>query len=149
MNSEMADNSMAQFVYGVDILQQKEVASTVSYPVLLIPVLIRSSMCTYMYVSLYMCVYICEFFFIGARIEPYNRKSHPETVDTTYTFTTQVTSLSDDDVGNYTCLAKVRPEPLSTYLTGIGKLSGKTELRISEMNYDRGFFFNNNYNSPI
>ena len=47
VNSETADNSMAQFVYGVDILQEIEVASTVSDPVLLIPVLIRPSMCTF------------------------------------------------------------------------------------------------------
>ena len=66
--------------------------------------------------------------------------SHPEILGTTYTFTIQVTYLSDDDVGNYTCLATARRGPLSTYLTGTGELSGKTELRIGEMNYGRDFF---------
>ena len=62
--------------------------------------------------------------------------SHLEIVGATYTFTTQVMSLSDDDVGVYTCLARVRPEPLATYLTGTGELSGKIELRIGEMHCD-------------
>ena len=73
--------------------------------------------------------------------------SHPERVGTTYNFTTRVISLSDDDVGIYTCIARVRSGPLSTYLTGTGELSGKTELRIGEMHCDRNFFKNNNYNS--
>ena len=69
-------------------------------------------------------------------MEQYSESVLSEIVDTTCTFTTQVMSLSDDDVGVYTCLARVRPVPLSTYLTGIGELSGKTELRIGEMHCD-------------
>ena len=47
----MGHKLMAQFVSIVDIIQHREVVSTVSYPVLLIPMLTRSSM--YIFVSYY------------------------------------------------------------------------------------------------
>ena len=47
MKSEMVKSSMAQFVSFVDLLHLREGAFTVSYPVQLIPMLIRSSMCTF------------------------------------------------------------------------------------------------------
>ena len=47
MKLAMADSSMAQFAYGVDGVHLREAVSVVSYPVQLIPVSIRSSMCTF------------------------------------------------------------------------------------------------------
>ena len=47
MKSEMVKSSMAQFVSFVDGVHQREGVSAVSYPVQLIPVLIRPSMCTF------------------------------------------------------------------------------------------------------
>ena len=40
---------------------------------------------------------------------------------TTYKLTTQVNSFDDNDVGNYTCNATVRPKPSAIYLTGMGQ----------------------------
>ena len=44
--SEMGDSFMVQFVCGADLVQQKEVISTVNYPALIIPMLTRPSMLT-------------------------------------------------------------------------------------------------------
>ena len=57
---------------------------------------------------------------------------NPVISGTTFTFTTEVKSFSDSDVGNYTCSATVRPGPSSSYLTGTGEQSGKIEIVISE-----------------
>ena len=46
MKSEMGNSFMVQFVCGADIVQDKEVISTVNYPVLLTPMLARPSMLT-------------------------------------------------------------------------------------------------------
>ena len=51
---------------------------------------------------------------------------------TTFTYTTQVNSFGDNDVGNYTCNATVRPGPTATFLTGGGELSGGIEILIGE-----------------
>ena len=40
---------------------------------------------------------------------------------TTFTFGTTVNSFSEEDIGNYSCTATVRPQP-STFLTGTGQL---------------------------
>jgi hypothetical protein len=56
--------------------------------------------------------------------------SQPSISGTTFNFTTRVKSFSDDDAGNYTCSATVRPGQSSPYLTGTGELSGKVELAI-------------------
>ena len=49
-----------------------------------------------------------------------------------FTFSTEVSSFGNNDVGNYTCSAAVRPRPSSPYLTESNELSGRIELRISE-----------------
>ena len=48
--------------------------------------------------------------------------SNPVIKDIAYKFTTQVTSFGDNDVGNYTCNATVRPKSSAIYLTGMGQL---------------------------
>ena len=58
--------------------------------------------------------------------------SNPTIVGTTFTYTSQVISLGDSDVGTYTCNATVRPRPTSTYLTGTGELSGTIQIIIGE-----------------
>jgi hypothetical protein len=76
--------------------------------------------------------------------------SHPTLSGTTFTFTTRVKSFSDDDAGNYTCSATVRPGQSSPYLTETGELSGKAELTIigiGEMHYDHFFNIATNNNS--
>ena len=40
---------------------------------------------------------------------------------TTFTFGATVNSFSEGDIGNYSCIATVRPQP-STFLTGTGEL---------------------------
>ena len=47
--------------------------------------------------------------------------SNPEIEGTAYKLTTQIISFDDDDVGNYTCNATVRPLS-EVYLTGMGQL---------------------------
>ena len=51
---------------------------------------------------------------------------------TTFSYTTQVNSFGDSDVGNYTCNATVTPGPTATFLTGGGELSGGIEILIGE-----------------
>ena len=48
--------------------------------------------------------------------------SNPEIEGTAYKLTTQIISFGDNDVGNYTCNATVRPLPSAVYLTGMGQL---------------------------
>ena len=48
--------------------------------------------------------------------------SNPEIEGTAYKLTTRVISFDDDDIGNYTCNARVRPSPSAVYLTGMGQL---------------------------
>ena len=48
--------------------------------------------------------------------------SNPEIEGTAYKLTTQVISFGDEDVGNYTCNATVKPSPSAVYLTGMGHL---------------------------
>ena len=48
--------------------------------------------------------------------------SNPEIEGTAYKLTTRVISFGDDDVGNYTCNATVKPSPSAVYLTGMGQL---------------------------
>ena len=42
---------------------------------------------------------------------------------TTFTYTTQLNSFGKNDFGNYTCMATIRPQPTSAYLTGTDVLS--------------------------
>ena len=58
--------------------------------------------------------------------------ANPSISGTTFTYTTQVISFGDNDVGNYTCTATIRPQAASTYLTGSGTLSGRIEIVIGE-----------------
>ena len=46
--------------------------------------------------------------------------SNPEIEGTAYKLTTRIKSFDDDDVGNYTCNATVRPLP-AVYLIGMGQ----------------------------
>ena len=46
----------------------------------------------------------------------------PTVTGTTFTYTTQFNSFERSDSGNYTCNATVRPQPSSTYLTGMGTM---------------------------
>ena len=48
--------------------------------------------------------------------------SNPEIEGTAYKLTTRIKSFDDDDVGNYTCNATVRPSSSANYLTGMGEL---------------------------
>ena len=47
--------------------------------------------------------------------------SGPTVNSTTFTYTTQLNSFGRNDSGNYTCTATVRPQPTSTFLTGMGR----------------------------
>ena len=47
----------------------------------------------------------------------------PRVSDTTITYTAHLNSFQRSDFGNYTCLATIRPQPSSTYITGIDALS--------------------------
>ena len=55
--------------------------------------------------------------------------SHPDLLGTIFIYSTEVKFFDDNDAGNYTCMATVRRGPFSIFLTGIGELSGKIELR--------------------
>jgi hypothetical protein len=48
--------------------------------------------------------------------------SNPKIEGTTYRLSVHVNSFGDNDVGNYTCNATVRPIPSALYLTGMGQL---------------------------
>ena len=47
----------------------------------------------------------------------------PRVSDTTITYTAQLNSFQRSDFGNYTCLATIRPQSSSIYITGIDALS--------------------------
>ena len=47
----------------------------------------------------------------------------PRVSDTTITYTAQLNSFQRSNFGNYTCSATIRPQPSSTYVTGIDALS--------------------------
>ncbi len=42
----------------------------------------------------------------------------PIVTGSTFTYTTQLKSFERNDFGNYTCIATIRPRPISTHLTG-------------------------------
>ena len=48
---------------------------------------------------------------------------------TTFTYTIQLDSFGRSDSGNYTCTATVRPQPTSTYLTGIAVTSNANNIK--------------------
>ena len=49
---------------------------------------------------------------------------------TTFTYTIVVSSFHRSDSRNYTCVATIRPKPLSVYLYGTGKLSSN-QIRVT------------------
>lgn len=49
-----------------------------------------------------------------------------------FTYTAQVNSFGDSDIGNYTCVATVEAQPNSVYLTGRGELSNIIEITIGK-----------------
>ena len=56
--------------------------------------------------------------------------SNPAISGTVYNFITHVNSFGDIDIGNYTCMATVRPQTTLTYLTGTSELSNTTKITI-------------------
>ena len=54
----------------------------------------------------------------------------PTVAGKTFTYTIQLESFGNDDIGNYTCTATVRPQPPSTFLTGSGEQLDTAELII-------------------
>ena len=48
--------------------------------------------------------------------------SDPEISGTNFTYTAQVNSFGEGDVGNYTCTATIGPRPSLTFLTGMSHL---------------------------
>ena len=59
--------------------------------------------------------------------------SNPIIEGTSFTYTSQVISFDDSDVGTYTCNATVKPRSSSPFLTGIGELvSNSIEIVISK-----------------
>ena len=52
----------------------------------------------------------------------------PTVTGTTFTYTTQLNSFGRSDSGNYSCNATVRPQPSSTYLTGISTMLDKARI---------------------
>ena len=59
--------------------------------------------------------------------------SNPEIEGTAYKLTTLIKSFDDNDVGNYTCNATIKPLSSAIYLTGMGQLvSSPFEIVISK-----------------
>ncbi len=56
----------------------------------------------------------------------------PDISGANFTYTAQVSSFGDSDVGNYTCNASVGLRLLSTYLTGTGQLSNTIQVIIGK-----------------
>ena len=57
--------------------------------------------------------------------------SSPIIVGTTFTYTAQVNSFDDNDVGIYTCTATLTSQSTSTFLVGIDQLQSKPfEIKI-------------------
>ena len=57
----------------------------------------------------------------------------PTVTGTTFTYTTQFNSFGRSDSGSYTCNATVRPQPSSTYLTGISTMLDIARLTTSSL----------------
>ena len=55
----------------------------------------------------------------------------PKGTGTTFTYTIQLESFERDDSGNYTCIAIVRPQQSSTYLTESSVLSDTSIINAS------------------
>ena len=53
----------------------------------------------------------------------------PRVSDTIFNYTAQLNSFGRSDFGNYTCTATIRPEPSSTYITGIDTLSDTINIK--------------------
>ena len=53
----------------------------------------------------------------------------PIVTGTTFTYTTQLRYFRQSDFGNYTCTAIIRPQPSSTYLTGIEVQSNTLNIK--------------------
>ena len=49
--------------------------------------------------------------------------------DTTVTYTAKLSPFQRSDFGNYTCLATIRPQPSSAYITGIDTLSDMINIK--------------------
>ena len=57
----------------------------------------------------------------------------PTVAGTTFTYTIQLNSFGNDDIGNYTCTAMVRPQQPSTFLTESSEQSDTA--RVTSGNY--------------
>jgi hypothetical protein len=53
----------------------------------------------------------------------------PRVSDTTIAYTAELSPFQRSDFGNYTCTATIRPQPSSTYLTGIDTLSDMITIK--------------------
>ena len=60
---------------------------------------------------------------------PLNRTG-PVISGTTFTYTFQLYSFRRSDSGTFNCTATVRPQQISTYLTGVGKQSAVVQIEI-------------------
>ena len=54
--------------------------------------------------------------------------SDPTVNRTTFIYTAQLSSFGRNDSGNYTCTATVRPQPTSTFLTGMGRMFNTAKI---------------------
>ena len=61
--------------------------------------------------------------------------SDPVISGTNFTYTAQVNSFGDSNVGNYTCTATVRPQPFMIFLTGTSELSNTATIIIGNYCY--------------
>lgn len=59
----------------------------------------------------------------------------PIVTGSTFTYTTQLKSFEKNDFGNYTCIATVKPQPTSTYLTGTAVLSDTLIIKTGKLTH--------------
>ena len=59
----------------------------------------------------------------------------PAVTSTTFIFTRRFETFRRSDSGNYTCIATVRPQPTSVYLTGSGILDNTVNIAICKYTY--------------
>ena len=59
-----------------------------------------------------------------------------------YTYITQLNSFGRSDSGNYTCIATVRPQQTSTYLTGNETMSSIISIKAGKCSFNLSLYFN-------